>query len=163
MGGKKKIVAILLGIVDVLLIVALVLTFFIAGNEGKSVKEYKADKQIAFDGKKITAADSPTEKNVTEPQSELVFPDSDKTLLTDEMINEKVNDKQTLRLAINEIYARHGYQFTSEESINHFNQFDWYKNMTKEPDMNKVSAGFSEIEKKNVEKLQAYSDAKGWS
>ena len=29
--------------------------------------------------------------------------------------------------------------------------------------MNKVSAGFSEIEKKNVEKLQAYSDAKGWS
>lgn len=38
MGGKKKIVAILLGIVDVLLIVALVLTFFIAGNEGKSVK-----------------------------------------------------------------------------------------------------------------------------
>ncbi|EGG80887.1 hypothetical protein HMPREF9477_01923 [Lachnospiraceae bacterium 2_1_46FAA] len=184
MGGKKKIVAILLGIVDVLLIVALVLTFFIAGNEGKSVKanwnsdfkpnasryeevdetkEYKADKQIAFDGKKITAADSPTEKNVTEPQSELVFPDSDKTLLTDEMINEKVNDKQTLRLAINEIYARHGYQFTSEEYINHFNQFDWYKNMTKEPDMNKVSAGFSEIEKKNVEKLQAYSDAKGWS
>ena len=82
MGGKKKIVAILLGIVDVLLIVALVLTFFIAGNEGKSVKanwnsdfkpnasryeevdetkEYKADKQIVFDGKKITAADSPTE------------------------------------------------------------------------------------------------------
>ena len=78
-------------------------------------------------------------------------------------VNEKVKDKQTLRLAINEIYARHGYQFTAEEYTNHFNQFDWYKNMPKEADMNKVSAGFSEIEKKNVEKLQAYSNTKGWS
>lgn len=184
MGGKKKIIAILFGVIDALLIVALVATFFITGSEGKTVKakwntdfksnasryeeidetkEYKSNKKIAFDGKKITVADSPADKNVTKPQSELVFPDSDKTLLTDEMINEKVQDKQTLRLAINEIYARHGYQFTSEEYTNHFNQFDWYKNMTKESDMNKVSAGFSETEKKNVEKLQAYSDAKGWS
>lgn len=184
MGGKKKVIAVVLGIIDVLLVVALVSTFFITGSAEKSVKanwnekfkpnastyeevdetkEYRSNKKITFDGKKITSADSPTEKNVTESQAELVFPDSDKTLLTDEQINETVKDKQTLRLAINEIYARHGYQFTSEEYINHFNQFDWYKNMPKESDMNKVSAGFSETEKKNVEKLQAYSDAKGWS
>lgn len=184
MNGKKKIIAVVFGVIDVLLVVALISTFFITGSEGKSVKanwnenfkpnaptyeeidetkEYKANKKITFDGKKITSAENPAEKNVTEPQAELVFPDSDKTLLTDAMIAEKVTDKQTLRLAINEIYARHGYLFTSGEYADHFNQFDWYKNMPKEADMNKVSAGFSETEKKNVEKLQAYSDAKGWS
>ena len=184
MGGKKKVIAVVLGIIDVLLVVALVSTFFITGSAEKSVKakwnekfkpnaptyaeideteEYQSNKKISFDGKKITATGSTAEKNTADPKAELVYPESDKALLTDEQINEKVKDKQTLRLAINEIYARHGYQFTAEEYTNHFNQFDWYKNMPKEADMNKVSAGFSEIEKKNVEKLQAYSNTKGWS
>ena len=78
MGGKKKIIAILFGVIDALLIVALVATFFITGSEGKTVKakwntdfkpnasryeeidetkEYKSNKKIAFDGKKITVAD----------------------------------------------------------------------------------------------------------
>lgn len=179
MKEKKKPIAILLGIVDLLLIVVFVITFFVGRVEGKQVKpnvnsdfkpnavrynevdqtkEYKIDKQITYDGKSIH-----TGKASVEPQVELVFPESDKKLLTDEQINEKVKDQKTIKLAIDEIYARHGYQFTSEEELNHFNQFDWYKNITKQADMNKVSAEFSEIEKSNLEKLQAYSKSKGWS
>ncbi|WP_461812253.1 YARHG domain-containing protein [Faecalimonas sp.] len=179
MKEKKKPIAILLAVVDLLLIVVFVATFFVGRVEGKKVKpnldsnfkpnavtykevdqtkEYKIDKQITYDGKSIH-----TGKASVEPKAELVFPESDKNLLTDEQINEKVKDQETIKLAINEIYARHGYQFTTEEENNHFNQFDWYKNMTKQADMNKVSAEFSETEKSNLEKLQAYSKSKGWS
>ena len=35
--------------------------------------------------------------------------------------------------------------------------------LPKESDMDKVSASFSEIEKKNVDALQAYSKSHGWS
>lgn len=183
--GSKKGLLVLFGIIDVVLVVLFVLTFFISGGLGKEIKsnlskdfkenadtygetdseaEYSSDTNIFFNGTSISTSkqEAQTEDNTTQA-SEFVFPNSDKELLTDEQIQAAVKDKPTLRRAINEIYARHGYQFTTEENIQYFNQFDWYKNLTKEPDMNKVSATFSNIETKNVEKLQAYSDANGWS
>ena len=62
-----------------------------------------------------------------------------------------------------EIYARHGYEFTMQENIDFFNQYDWYKNMDKESDMEKVSAQFSKTEKSNVDKLLEFEDANGWN
>ena len=70
---------------------------------------------------------------------------------------------QEIRCAINEIYARHGYEFTDPEYSDYYNQFDWYKNTEKESDMNKVNAMFSAVEQENVDALQAYADANGWS
>lgn len=92
-----------------------------------------------------------------------VFPDSNVELLTDSRIRETVTNASLCRRAINEIYARHGYAFTKKENTDFFNQYSWYKNMTKESDMSKVASRFSAVEKANVENLQAYENSQGWS
>ena len=56
-----------------------------------------------------------------------------------------------IQLAINTIYARHGYQFKDSELLQYFKGFDWYQ--PTETDMEKVNNSFSEIEKKNVDFL----------
>lgn len=53
-----------------------------------------------------------------------IFPDSS-TRLLDSWEVEALSDAD-LTYAINEIYARHGYIFKSEELRRHFEQFDWY-------------------------------------
>lgn len=53
-----------------------------------------------------------------------VFPYSDSQLLNSWEI-ENLSDSD-LTYAINEIYARHGYIFKSDELRRHFEQFDWY-------------------------------------
>ena len=58
-----------------------------------------------------------------------------------------------IQLAINTIYARHGYQFKDSELLQYFKGFDWYQ--PSESDMEKVKDSFSEIERKNMEFLAA--------
>lgn len=182
--GTKKVWAIVLGAVDVVLAVAFILTFLLSDSMGKKVepklasdfkenketymnldvtKEYKTDMSLVYDGKAFSEAVGNSGTVQTESGDGFVFPNSDKELLTEAQISERVKDKSTLRYAINEIYARHGYQFEKEEYRNYFNSFDWYKNVAKEPNMDKVGAMFSKTEKENVERLQAYSKANGWS
>ncbi len=91
-----------------------------------------------------------------------LFPNSDTQAITDEEMTAKLTDNDACRHAINEIYARHGYQFSNAEILAYFNQFDWYKSLAKETDMNKVDDKFSAVEKDNVEKIQQYKAAHGW-
>ena len=84
-------------------------------------------------------------------------------MITKTRMKETLTNKSLCRRAINELYARHGYQFTKQENTDYFNQYDWYRNMIKESDMSVVASEFSSTEKKNVEALQAYEDSKGWS
>ena len=58
-----------------------------------------------------------------------------------------------IQLAINTIYARHGYQFKDSELLQYFKGFDWYQ--PSETDMETVKNSFSEIERKNMEFLAA--------
>lgn len=51
-----------------------------------------------------------------------------------------------LRIARNEIFARHGYIFKSKDLTDYFNQFDWY-----EPKLKKVDSLLTENEKKNIQ------------
>lgn len=59
--------------------------------------------------------------------------------------------KEELRLLRNEIFARHGYIFQSEDLANHFAQFDWYT-----PISSNVFGELSAIEKANVDFLKKY-------
>lgn len=54
----------------------------------------------------------------------MIFPDSDSRRLTEDDL--KGLDIGELRLARNEIYARHGRIFTSEDLMTHFGAMDWY-------------------------------------
>ena len=62
-----------------------------------------------------------------------------------------------IQMIINEIYAKHGYEFTDSKLSAHFSNKTWYKsNTNKVNDMNAVSDSMSEIEKKNVDFLNSY-------
>ena len=62
-----------------------------------------------------------------------------------------------IQMIINEIYAKHGYEFTDSKLSAYFSSKTWYKsNTNKVNDMNAVSDSMSEIEKKNVDFLNSY-------
>lgn len=178
--------AIIAGVVDVILLVLLIVVLVLPGFGGSEVtadipedftanadtysdieydSEYSSDASVNFSGGSLKESSGGSETTDDEDgmYSGFVFPDSDKVLLTDERISETVKDADTCRRAINEMYARYGYEFTLQENIDFFNQYDWYKNMDKESDMDKISAEFSETEKKNVDKLTLYEDDHGWN
>jgi hypothetical protein len=56
-----------------------------------------------------------------------------------------------LRIMRNEIYARHGYRFNSQEMQDHFGDTDWY-----EPSRDNVLDRLSEVEKHNIELIREY-------
>ena len=62
-----------------------------------------------------------------------------------------------IQMIINEIYAKHGYEFTDSKLSAYFSNKTWYKSNTNTVnDMNAVSDSMSEIEKKNVDFLNSY-------
>jgi hypothetical protein len=61
-------------------------------------------------------------------------------------------DGPTLRLARNEIFARHGYKFKSDDLTAYFSQFSWYNPVTKNVSM-------SAVEDFNVAMIKSYEDS----
>ncbi|WP_203363357.1 YARHG domain-containing protein [Bacillus sp. REN10] len=87
-------------------------------------------------------------REVTPEYSYYILPHSDYTYLT-------YNDiagltKSELRLARNEIFARHGYMFKSKDLQNYFNNQSWYS-----PNPN-FNGNLSSLEKQNVEFIKSY-------
>lgn len=68
----------------------------------------------------------------------LVFPDSDKILLTSERMAGQ--DAGKLRLARNEILARRGGIFSDAALTEHFSRFDWYHPSTYDPRLSDTEA-----------------------
>lgn len=65
-----------------------------------------------------------SEANLLNQDSGFIFPDSGTVLIAQEEI-EALSDSG-LTYAINEIYARHGYIFRSDELRGYYEQFSWY-------------------------------------
>ena len=70
------------------------------------------------------------------PQSDFLIPDSDKRLLSRADLT-SFNPTQ-LRIARNEIYARRGRFFKSDDLKQHFAKFPWYKPYTWNPGLTSV-------------------------
>lgn len=70
--------------------------------------------------------------------------------------------KGMIQMVINEMYAKHGYQFETPEIQAYFDQKAWYQNInTRNPDMSAVFNGMSDVEKRNVEFLNAHNEEVG--
>lgn len=87
--------------------------------------------------------------------SGFLFPDSDTRYLTeDDIISlaqaEGYSEAELLRYAVNEIYARHHYLFTTEKYANFFNAYDWYDGYLSADD---ACALFNSIEHRNIATL----------
>lgn len=81
-----------------------------------------------------------------------IFPDSDTKKLTKKMAARL--SKSSVRLAINEIYARHGRRFDDENLQKYFNEKDWYIGTIDAKDFNE--SVFNKIEKYNIRLLNKY-------
>jgi len=83
--------------------------------------------------------------------SDCKYPEASNRQLT----SEDLTGKSALELKImrNEIFARHGYKFKSEEMKNYFNQQKWYK-----PMYDDITSKLTEIENANIKMIKQYED-----
>lgn len=88
-------------------------------------------------------------------------------LLTDEDIEElkstQYDDlpdgKDIIQMVINEMYARHGYEFNNEDIQAYFDSKEWYKDIEKRNDnMDDIYKNMSDIERKNVDFISEYKE-----
>ena len=177
---NEKIVAILFGILDILLLILFIFTLtsqlgvssevvsnlskdFVentnSSGQQNEMEEYVSTITFSYN----TATTNTNTESEGNKYDGFLFPNSDTVLLTDEDIQINITNLETCQRAINEIFARHGYLFTKQENVDYFNSYDWYRTMDKEEDMDTVSSQFSTIEKENIKKLEQYRDSEGWS
>ena len=81
------------------------------------------------------------------PSEGFVFADSDRRLLEREEVAGL--NAATLRLARNEIYARRGRKFVSQDLREYFSRFDWYR-----PQFGEVELTY--VEQKNVDLIRRF-------
>ncbi|MBO5460578.1 MAG: YARHG domain-containing protein [Ruminococcus sp.] len=99
-------------------------------------------------------------KGEEEKDSEYILPESNQRLLTTSDIS-GMSIKE-LNYARNEIYARHGRRFSSQELQSYFDSKSWYNGTISASEFDsKYSGRLSEIEKKNAEFLLAQEEARG--
>lgn len=96
--------------------------------------------------------DETLENQKDQSDSNYILPESSTRILTDSKV--KNLTKEQLRLARNEIYARHGRRFDDVELQNYFNSKSWYSGTIAPDDFTEEM--LSEIEKKNIELIKKY-------
>ncbi len=97
------------------------------------------------------------EPETTSNDGEYIFPDSNTRYLTDSDVAGM--DKATIRLGINEIYARHGRAFETVDLNEYFSSKSWYTPMYSADEFAPMeSSVFNDYEKKNIEFLAAIRD-----
>ena len=99
-----------------------------------------------------------TDGAVGKEEAEYILPESASRLLTEADL-EKLT-QEDLRIARNEIYARHGRKFLDEGLQEYFNGKSWY-NGTIEPDDFKEDM-LSEIERTNEDTIVNYETKMGY-
>ena len=90
-----------------------------------------------------------------------IFPDSDREEIPDEKI--KALSDEELRMAINEIWARHGYIFRNQDILDYYRQFDWYEEKipADEWDKNGQEEYLNDVELHNIKKLTDERESRG--
>lgn len=125
-------------------------------SEGQNKNTEETEKKAEGQGNKAEEAgnsgEEPTnaaeDKKQEKAAGEYIFPDSDSRYLTEEEVR-KI-DPGELRLARNELFARHGYIFQDEELRQHFESQPWYSG-TVEAEQFDFDTDLNEYEKKNAE------------
>lgn len=124
--------------------------------EEEIVKEDKKEQTADQDQEEEKAQEQtePIENKDPEKENEYILPESASRLLTSEDIENL--SIQELSYARNEIYARYGRKFKSQELQNYFNSKSWYRGIydPEDFDQNYNDVVLNEIEKKNADFLR---------
>lgn len=99
-------------------------------------------------------ADEDTETNISEVQ-DYIFPESGSRYLSEEEVRNVETDR--LRIARNEIFARHGYIFNDEELQSYFSNTSWYTGTVPAEQFN-MDEVLNDFEKKNAELIGKVED-----
>ena len=127
-------------------------------NDKTSVDSISNGKTIDRGDRAIDSEDSDTDEETddsSDSSDDYVFKKKKKKEISTSDIEDLSNWE--LQIAINEIYARHGYVFqTNQDMIDYFDSKDWYKPDPDKVDMTKIK--FNKTEKKNLEKMAEERD-----
>lgn len=91
------------------------------------------------------------QEEVLQEEKEMVFPDSDSRYLTEDEIESL--SLEELKIAINEVYVRHGRKFKDEGLMAYFESKSWYEGYI-EPDDFSMDV-FNDYEIKNLDLMSA--------
>lgn len=89
---------------------------------------------------------------------EYIFPDSDKRYLSDEEVRSV--SAEELRIGRNEIFARHGAIFESEDLQVYFSERPWYSGKIPVSEIN-LETEFNDFEKRNIELIKSIENETG--
>lgn len=172
---ENNVFKILAGVLPVLIVLTLIVGSVlvsaaggsVSGSGGEAAKTVqlevikpKAEELKITDSITVTASgtseetEDSEEKPEEEESAEYILPDSNTKLLKESDIKDL--SARELNYARNEIYARHGRKFGSEELQDYFNGKSWYegKYEGKDFDSSYGAKVLSDIEKKNSELLK---------
>ncbi len=127
-------------------------------DEPTTEEDLIPDDQLRQDDEPVIEdEDEDSDEGSSDRSSEdFIFPDSDSRYLSDQEIRSL--DKEETRIAINEIYARKGYTFSTPKWRDYFSQYEWYH-----PTLPKgQEPSFNKYERENKEKLARYEKEMGW-
>jgi len=175
-GLNKKVIGVITGIVVLAAVIILAISMFAGGGSNKSeegtnpskveeqektpVKEETKKEEDKEEVKKEEIEESKQEETKKEEtkadDSEYIFPESNTRLLSRAEV--EAHTKEELRLARNEIYARHGMIFGGDLE-EYFSSKSWYRGTVSSEEFNdKVE--MSLIEEENVILIQEVESAK---
>lgn len=104
--------------------------------------------EAATTEKAVSSAEGEMGSGITSDSSDYIIDDSDSRYLTDSDLDGL--DADQLRLARNEIYARHGRRFNDEELQAYFDSKSWYSGTINPDDFSESLLNEYEIENANL-------------
>lgn len=127
-------------------------------------KERETEKPIATEKPTPVPTPKVTEPPTSNPEEVInyhggtyLFPSYEEVITRSEL--QKLNRK-TVKLILQEIYARYGYTFEDDDLVEYFESQSWYMPTT--TDIDEVEKQFNEYEKENVEIIENYQREQGW-
>lgn len=117
----------------------------IAGGDDQTEPDENFMVEDSYEEEELQDRDEQTDE-------EYIFPDSDSRYLEEDDLEGL--DKEMLRIARNEIVARHGRRFDSEDLQSYFDSLDWYNGII-EPEEFDESV-LNEYEKANMTFIKKY-------
>ena len=102
------------------------------------------------DGSNNDNSDQVNQGTDEDPYAGFIFPDSHERYLSQSEVSGL--SKDDAQMAINEIYARKGWDFKKKNLKKHFQQYSWYQPVTR----NEADIQFNKYEKANIDLLKKY-------
>ena len=119
---------------------------------GEDVYEDDYEEEFYEDDYEEELYEDDTYEEEYEDDSEYILPDSDSCYLSDSDVDWM--SAETLRLARNEIYARNGWIFESEDLSEYFNAQSWYEGLYTKDEFDE--SWLNEYERANVDLIKSY-------